>query len=116
MKDLIKLAKERLGNLREVGSDRIVVADSWNEPDRFEGHDSFWECFVHSWDFRSSAYDDQDGLCTLPLPGNPRDGYQFVALRGATVDKVRRRIEDRLRKGTAKEVFETAQLLGVSLK
>ena len=108
MEELIQLAKQRLGNVREIPGQVLpksphegpfhalqVIADAW---DGVGGDAAVWECFVDSWDFQGSPWKEKDGICILPLKGDARNGRQFVCRRLETITKIRRRIEDRLRK------------------
>lgn len=109
------MAVARLGNCVPVGESRfgklLVIADTWGK-DKSLPLRSIWECRVHSWDFRGGKIEEADGVCCSPLPGNSRDGYQFVAVRKADMGKVRRRVEDALRKGSEEKIFSVASLLG----
>ena len=89
--------------------------------DVFVGYDPnavqfFWTAYKRSWDFSSGPEDERDGICTVPLQGNPRDGYEIVLRRVAEVDKVRMRIENRLRKGDEKEILRVAVTLGIDIE
>ena len=99
-----ELASERLGSVeilkRETsGGNEIVIADSWSENNPSER--VVWICFEHSYNFENHPYEQKDGVCTSPLSGNETYGYQFVAQREASVSKIRRRLEDHLRKNDA---------------
>ena len=117
----IQMARIRLGNVREIPGqigtgngpfDGIrVIADAWDG----SGQSAVWDCFVDSFDFRSGSWAEKDGICTLPLKGDARNGRQFVCRRLASVSKLRRRVEDRLRKGTDLEVFTVSQSLGIRI-
>ena len=118
IENLKKMAVARLGNCVPVGESRfgdlIVIADTWGA-DKSLPLRSVWECRVHSWDFSGEKFSEGDGVCTQPLPGNPRIAYQFVAVRKADMGKIRRRIEDTLRKADEEKVFAVAGFLGHAL-
>uniref|UniRef100_A0A6M3L1H6 Uncharacterized protein n=1 Tax=viral metagenome TaxID=1070528 RepID=A0A6M3L1H6_9ZZZZ len=125
MEELLRLAKQRLGNVQEIlgqvlpkspheGSFHAlrVIADAW---DGVGGDAAVWECFIDSWDFQGSPWKEQDGICILPLVGDTRSGRQFVCCRLITIRKLRERCEDALRKTTNGDILGVADVLNIKL-